>query len=157
MFLKKKHVAPKATYREVWSKGDIATKLSFFLMGSNALANKQWVKGISFLLSEIIFIVWFILSGIPTLNSLATLGTIKTKKVVYDAAQGVYVTKQPSNSVLILLFGVLALILCVAIIYLYIVNLRSTRHNYILKRDGDHIPTNVEELKSLLDTGYTQP
>ena len=131
MFLKKKHVAPKATYREVWSKGDLATKLSFFIMGSNALANKQWVKGLAFLLSEIIFIVWFVLSGIPTLNTLATLGTNKTKKVVYDAAQGVYVTKQPSNSVLILLFGVLAVILCIAIIYLYIVNLRSTRHNYI--------------------------
>ena len=51
MFLKKKHVAPKATYREVWSKGDIATKLSFFLMGSNALANKQWVKGLSSVVS----------------------------------------------------------------------------------------------------------
>ena len=97
MFLKKKHVAPKATYREVWSKGDIATKLSFILMGSNALANKQWVKGLTLMISEIVFIVWFVLSGIPTLNSLATLGTDKTKKVVYDAAQGVYITKQPSN------------------------------------------------------------
>ena len=48
MFLKKKHVAPKATYREVLSKGDAATKLSFFIMGSNALANKQWVKGLAF-------------------------------------------------------------------------------------------------------------
>lgn len=78
MFLKKKHVAPKATYREVWSKGDIATKLSFILMGSNALANKQWVKGLTLMISEIVFIVWFVLSGIPTLNSLATLGTDKT-------------------------------------------------------------------------------
>ena len=152
MFLKKKHVAPKATYREVWSKGDIATKLSFFIMGSNALANKQWVKGLALLISEIVFIVWFIFSGISTLGILATLGPIKSKKVVYDAAQGVYITKQPSNSVLILLFGVLAIILCIAMIYLYIVNLRSTRHNYILKRDGEHIPTNVQELKSLLDT-----
>ena len=152
MFLKKKHVAPKATYREVWSKGDAATKLSFFIMGSNALSNKQWAKGLVFLISEIVFIAWFVLSGVPTLNSLATLGTDKTKKVVYDAAQGVYVTKQPSNSVLILLFGVLAIMLCIAMIALYIANLKSTRHNYVLKRDGEHIATNVEELKSLLDT-----
>jgi len=46
MFRKKKHAAPEATFKEVWSKGNIATKLSFFIMGSNALANKQWVKGI---------------------------------------------------------------------------------------------------------------
>lgn len=149
---RKKHVAPKATYGEVWSKGDIATKLSFLIMGSNALANKQWVKGLALLLSEIIFIVWFVFSGISALSMLVTLGTDKTKRVVYDAAQGVYITKQPSNSVLILLFGVLAIILCLAIIFLYIVNLRSTRHNYILKRDGEHIPTNMEELKSLFDT-----
>lgn len=151
MFKRKKHVAPEATYREVWTKGDIATKLSFFIMGSNALANKQWVKGLAFLLSEVIFVVWFIFSGISALSMLVTLGSDKTKKVVYDASQGVYITKQPSNSVLILLFGVLAIILCIAMIYLYCVNLRSTKHNYILKRDGRHIPTNIEELKSLLD------
>lgn len=149
---KKKHVAPKATYGEVWSKGDIATKLSFIIMGSNALANKQWIKGITLLLSEIIFLVWLIFSGVSALSMLVTLGTDKTKRVVYDAKQGVYVTRQPSNSVLILLFGVLALILCIAMIYLYIVNLRSTRHNYVLKRDGGHVASNVEELKSLLDS-----
>lgn len=152
MFIRKKHVAPKATYREVWSKGNFATKLSFFIMGSNALENKQWAKGFALLLSEVVFIIWFIFSGISTLSMLATLGTNKTKKVVYDAAQGVYVTKQPSNSVLILLFGVLAVMLCIAIICLYIVNLKSTRHNYILKRDGEHIPTNMQELKSLFDS-----
>ena len=106
MFIRKKHVAPKATYREVWSKGDFATKLSFFIMGSNALENKQWAKGFALLLSEVVFTIWFIFSGISTLSMLATLGTNKTKKVVYDAAQGVYVTKQPSNSVLILLLDV---------------------------------------------------
>lgn len=152
MFKRKKHVAPKATYREVWSKGDLATKLSFFLMGSNALANKQWVKGLTLLISEIVFIVWFIFSGISSISMLTTLGTIKQKKIVYDAAQGVYVTQQPSNSVLILLFGLIALVLCIAIIALYVVNLRSTRKNYVLKRDGEHIPTNMEELKSLFDT-----
>lgn len=152
MFNRKKHVAPKATYKEVWTKGDLATKLSFFIMGSNALANKQWVKGLALILSELSFIVWLIFSGISALNMLTTLGPIKNKKVVYDATQGVYVTKQPSNSVLILLFGVLALILFAVIIYLYIVNLRSTRHNYILKRDGQHILSNVEELKNLFDS-----
>jgi hypothetical protein len=44
MFLKKKHVAPKATYREVWSKGDAATKLSFFIMGSQRLIQQAMGK-----------------------------------------------------------------------------------------------------------------
>lgn len=152
MFKRKNHVSPTATYREVWSKGDITTKLSFFIMGSNALANKQWVKGLAFLISEIIFLVWFFFSGISALSMLTTLGPNKTKKVIFDKAQGVYVTRQPDNSVLILLFGLLAVLLIIGMIYLYIVNLRSTRHNYILKRDGGHIATNREELASLLDS-----
>lgn len=149
---KKRHTSPKATYKEVWEKGDIPTKLSFFIMGSNALAHKQWVKGISFLVAEIAFIVWFCFSGLSALNMLTTLGTIKTKRIVYDKAAGQYITQQPSNSVIILLFGVLAVLLCIGFVYLYIVNIRSNRRTYILDRDHKHIETNAEELKSLLDS-----
>lgn len=61
-------------------------------------------------------------------------------------------TKQPDNSVLILLFGIMALFLVIGFIWLYVTNLRSTRANYIKKRDGKHIATNKEELASLLDS-----
>ena len=121
-------------------------------MGSNALANKQWVKGLALLLAEVAFIAWFVFSGISAISMLSNLGPIKNKKVVYDSAQGVYITKQPSNSVLILLFGLLAIIVCIAMVYLYIVNLRSTRKNYVLQRDGKHILTNKEELANLFDS-----
>ncbi|MCT6807101.1 MAG: sugar ABC transporter permease, partial [Bombilactobacillus sp.] len=77
MFKKKKHAAVKATFREVWSKGSIATKLSFFIMGSNALENKQWVKGLTLLLAEVAFIIWFIFSGISAISMLTTLGENK--------------------------------------------------------------------------------
>ena len=142
MFKRKGHIPPAATYKEVWSKGDAADKLSFFFMGVSALKNKQWAKGISLLASEIIFICWFIFSGASALSMLSNLGTIKTKKVVFDKAQGVYITKQPDNSVLILLFGIMAIFLVIGFIWLYIINLRSTRANYIKKRDGKHIATN---------------
>lgn len=45
MFKRKNHLPPEATYREVWIKGDAATKASFFLMGISQLKNRQWVKG----------------------------------------------------------------------------------------------------------------
>lgn len=152
MFKKKKHVAPKATYKEVWSKGSLADKLSFFIMGANAFANKQWVKGIALLATEIIFFAWFFMSGIPALKLFSSLGPDKTKHVVYDAQQGVYITKQPSNSVLILLFGILAIFMIIAFIWIYYLNIRSTKGNYVFKRDGKHINTNMEELKDLFDS-----
>ncbi|MBA1394512.1 sugar ABC transporter permease, partial [Lactobacillus sp. XV13L] len=109
------------------------------------------VKGLALLITELVFIAWFVFSGVSAISIMTNLGPIKNKKVVYDSAQGVYITKQPSNSVLILLFGLLAIIFCIALAYLYIVNLRSTRKNYVLKRDGKHILTNKEELASLFD------
>jgi arabinogalactan oligomer/maltooligosaccharide transport system permease protein len=151
MFQRKKKVPQAATYQEVWQRGDTATKLSFLVMGLAQLKNKQWVKGFSYLITEVVFILWLAFSGISALSMLTTLGTIKHKKLVFDQAQGIYITKMPDNSVVILLFGVLAVILVIAMIGLYISNLKSVRHLYVLHRDGQHVPTNGEELKSLLD------
>lgn len=149
---KRKHSAPQATYREVWSKGRWAAKAQFFIMGCNALAHRQWAKGFSLLLSELVFIFWMIFGGYSALNMLVSLGPNKTKKLVFDQAQGQYVTQQPSNSVIILLYGVLAVLICIGFIYLYIVNLRSNRATYILEKKHKKIPTNREELHSLLDS-----
>ena len=105
---KKKHATPAVTLKETWKDGDAVTKLSFFIMGLNAIKHRQWVKGFSLLFAEIVFLVWFFLSGIHSIAGLSNLGAIKSKRVVFDKAQGVYVTQQPDNSVLILLFGILA-------------------------------------------------
>lgn len=151
MFQRKKKLPQAATYKEVWQRGNTATKLSFLVMGLAQLKDKQWVKGFGFLITEIVFILWMAFSGVSALSMLTNLGTIKHKKVVFDATQGVYITKMPDNSVVILLFGVLAVILVIAMIGLYIANLKSVRNLYVLHRDGKHIPTNGEELRSLLD------
>lgn len=71
--------------------------------------------------------------------------------MVFDQTQGVYLTKLPDNSVLILLFGVLAVILLLAMLGLYIAHLRSMRTLYVQLRDGEHVPTNHENLHALID------
>ena len=92
-----------------------------------------------------------ILSGIHSIAGLSNLGAIKNKRVVFDKAQGVYVTQQPDNSVLILLFGILALFIVAGFIYLYIINLKSNKHTFLLEKRHEHIPTNREEIASLFD------
>ncbi|QFR65330.1 ABC transporter permease subunit [Schleiferilactobacillus harbinensis] len=152
MFKRKDRKPPKATYREVWSKGGWASKLSFFLMGISSFKNGQWVRGIAYLGIQIAFFGWLISQGISALSMLSNLGAIKTKQVVFDKQEGVYITKLPDNSVTILLFGVLAVLLLVGIIFLYVTNLRATKKLYIDNRDGEHIETNMEQLKSLFDS-----
>lgn len=156
MFKKKAHTAPEATFKETWQEGDWATKLSFIIMGISQLKNKQWLKGLVFLLSEVIFLVWFFYNGISAISLLSSLGKIKKLTRVFDKNQGIYVTKQPDSSMVILLFGVISIILIALFLVLYYVSLKSTRHLYALNRDGKHIPTTKEDLASLLDTRLHQ-
>ncbi|MFK4946791.1 carbohydrate ABC transporter permease [Lactococcus formosensis] len=152
MFKKKIKPSPEATYKEVWREGDIFTKLSFFIMGLAQLKNKQWLKGLSFLIIEIVFLFWLIFNGISSISLLSSLGHIKNKQVVFDEARQIYVTQQPDNSMLILLFGVMSLVLIAMVAVIYVTSLRSTRHLYALNRDGEHIPTTMEDLATLLDS-----
>lgn len=152
MFKKKIKPSPEATYKEVWREGDIFTKLSFFIMGLAQLKNKQWLKGFSFLIIEIVFLFWLIFNGISSISLLSSLGHVKNKQVVFDEARQIYVTQQPDNSMLILLFGVMSLVLIAMVAVIYITSLRSTHHLYVLNRDGEHIPTTMEDLATLLDS-----
>lgn len=137
--------------KEVWSKGDLTTKLTFFIMGLNQIRNKQWVKGFAFLILEVGFIVWLLFSGISAFSLLSSLGPDKTIRHGLDS-QGMPITIAPSNSVVILLWGVLAIIVVLLFILLYWTNYRSNKHLYYLTREGKDIPTNREELASLLDS-----
>lgn len=135
---------------EVFQKSDTATKLTFFVMGLNQIKNKQWVKGFTFLILEIAFIGWLLFSGLSAFSLLSSLGPNKTLKEATDA-NGFPVIIQPDHSVLILLWGLIACLVVVLFILLYWFNYRSNKHLYYLKREGKHIPTNKEELASLLD------
>ena len=135
---------------EVFSKGDTVTKLTFFVMGLNQIKNKQWVKGFTLLILEIAFIGWLLFSGISAFSLLSSLGPNKIKRTITDAS-GFPQTLQPDNSVLILLWGLIACLVVILFILLYWFNYRSNKHLYYLKREGKHIPTSKEELASLLD------
>lgn len=136
---------------EIFKNGDAMTKASFFIFGLSAIKNKQWVKGIIFLLLEVAFVGWLIFSGISAFSLLSSLGPNKTIRHGLDA-QGIPITIAPSNSVVILLWGVLACIIVLLFILLYWQNYRTNKHLYYLHREGKEIPTNKQELASLLDT-----
>jgi arabinogalactan oligomer/maltooligosaccharide transport system permease protein len=137
--------------KEVFSKGDITTKLSFLVLGLSALKHKQWAKGLAYLILEIGFIGWLLFSGISAFSLLSSLGPDKVIRQGLDS-QGMPITIAPSNSVVILLWGVLAIIFVLLFALLYWQNYRTTKHLYYLDREGLAIPTNKQELASLLDS-----
>lgn len=143
----------KMTFRELFKKGDLPTKLSFLFMGTANLCNKQIPKGLLFLGSEILFFFWLIRNGVTALAMLQTLGT-KKQGLVYNEDLGIEVLQKGDNSMLILLFGIAAILTCAMMIYLYIVNLKSTRKLYELKQENKPIPTTRDDLRSLLNERF---
>ena len=124
----------QTSFREVFKK---ATSLQNYLlvMGAANFANKQWLKGIIFLTAEIGFIYWLIRNGFHALMMLGTLGT-QQQGLVYDDSLGIEVLKEGDNSMLLLLFGIAAILVCLSLIILYVINLKSARHLYELKTAG---------------------
>lgn len=152
MFRKKRYTQ-HITFRELFKKGNLTIKLSFLIMGLTNLIHKQWLKGSIFLISQIGFFFWLIRNGLHALNMLATLGT-KEQGLVFDERLGIDILQEGDNSMLLLLFGIAAIIICVLLVVLYFASLNSTRHIYELKEAGKPIPSTMDDLRSLLDERF---
>ena len=150
---KKKSYGQQMTFRELFKEGDVATKLSFVVMGAANLANKQYLKGLIFLFSQIAFFYWLIRNGLRALAMLATLGT-QSQGLVFDERLGIEVLQEGDNSMLLLLFGIAAIVICVLLVGLYIINLKSARNIHELKKAGKKIPSTMDDLASLLNERF---
>lgn len=150
---KKKSYGQQMTFRELFKEGDIATKLSFVVMGAANLANKQYLKGLIFLFSQIAFFYWLIRNGLRALAMLVTLGT-QEQGLVFDERLGIEVLQEGDNSMLLLLFGIAAIVICVLLVGLYIINLKSARNIHELKQAGKRIPSTMDDLGSLLNERF---
>ncbi|MGT2771814.1 carbohydrate ABC transporter permease [Streptococcus marimammalium] len=148
-------MAKAITYENVsvaqaFKEGGIDIKLSFLIMGFANLANKQFIKGLLFFLSEILFFITFFIQVIPALGGLITLGTqtqgMKTQEVDGITLQ---VAVDGDNSMLMLIFGLASLIFCLFFSYIYWSNLKSARNIYLLKKNNQKIPSFKEDFVTL--------
>ena len=136
--------------KEVFKKGGFDTKLSFLIMGFSNFYHKQIIKGCLFLLSEILFLIAFVTSIIPSLQGLITLGT-QEQGLVEKTVGGIKmkVAVEGDNSMLMLIFGLAALIFCLVFAYIYWCNLKSARNLYVLDKENKKIPTFKEDFETL--------
>lgn len=142
---------PKAQkVSRIFKEGSSLTKASFLIMGLQNLASKQLVKGALFLFSELAFIFFMATTGIQALRELITLGTT-TQGWQFDESLGFKVRVAGDNSMLLLIFGICTILLCVAMILIWRVNVKSAGTIDRLQREGKHIPNFVEEVHDLLD------
>lgn len=116
-------------------KGDAATKLSMVIMGFGCMARKQIIKGLIILFFEIAFIVYMVNKGAHNLAMLPSLGSNAQTKTLTDA--GIYVYTKGDNSVLILLYGVVALFVVAAIVLLWVIQMKESYKLQLDKKKAD--------------------
>lgn len=153
---KKKRIAlPESVVKKVWTEGDGAAKLSILVMGAANLKRKQFFKGLLFLFIEIAFIFYMIKSGVAALQNMITLGT-QTQGWVFDEALGIDVLAQGDNSMLMLLWGVVALFVIAAFCMTWRANLKSALEVQAIEAQGKKIPKLIDDVKTYLDAKFNR-
>lgn len=130
-------------------EGGIETKLSMILMGFGNFVHKQKIKGLLYLALEVVYIVFMAVNGIHFLSTLSSLGSAPQKEV-WDATKQVYLYTKGDQSVLLLLYGVATVLVTLLMIWAWRGALKSAFKAECLDKEGRHINSFVEDLKSLL-------
>ena len=133
--------------------GDWKTKLSFLVMGFGNLARGQILRGILFLLFEVVFIGYMILTGGYWLSMLPSLGKVGPTKV-YDEILDVETTKYNDNSFKILLYGVLTIFFIIAFIYTWRQNVKQNKLAEKIVASGKPLKSGKDDLRSLVDDQF---
>jgi arabinogalactan oligomer/maltooligosaccharide transport system permease protein len=136
-----------------FKNGDWKTKLSYLFMGFGCITRGQILRGILFLLFEIVFIFYMVTTGFKWLSMLPSLGKIGPHEE-YSAVKDAYVTVYGDNSFKILLYGVLTLFFIVAFIYTWRVNIKQNKTAEEIIRSGKKLKSGRDDLRSLVDDNF---
>ena len=126
--------------------------LSCLIMGLGNIAAGQYIMGLLFLVIEVAGIVFLVMKegGLHWISMLPGLGD-RPMQEVWNEDLGIYEYVMGDQSNLILLYGVASICVIVALILFWQASVRSGYRALCLKREGKHVPSFVENVKSLLD------
>ncbi len=141
-----------ANYGTTFVKGDWATKLSYLFFGVGDLHKGKYYKGILFFLTEVLYILYMVFFGWNYLKDFGTLGTTATRT---EYINGIIPKTVPGdNSMLILLYSVLSIVITVVVFAIYIANIKDAYRHQIMRANGEK-PTSLKtDVKEFLDGKY---
>ncbi len=135
--------------------GDWKTKVSYLVMGFGNIARGQILRGVLFLLFEVVFIFYMVTTGIRWMSKLDTLGDVEQQKVWVDLG-GIDVeqTIPGDSSFKILLYGVLSIFFIVAFVYTWYINIKQNRIAESIIKSGKKLKSGKQDLRSLVDDQF---
>lgn len=134
-------------------EGDIYVKLSALLCGTSCFARKQYIKGFLICLVQAVLILLFPYFFIPYMRDLGTLGTVEQTRA-YNKETKKMEFNDYDNSLLILLFGVLGVVVLITAIVLWMRNIRNAREVEVLAKSGKHVNSFREDLADAMDKKF---
>ncbi len=136
-----------------FTRGSWKTKVSYLVMGFGNIARGQILRGLLFLIFEVVFIVYMITTGSYWLSKFGTLGTVPAHEEL-DEALGVMVRVPGDDSFKILLYGLLTIIFIIAFVYTWRLNVKQNRISEEILAKGKKLKSGKDDLKSVLDDQF---
>ena len=130
--------------KEFFKDSGRETYASMCFMGVGQMINGQYVKGLLYMLAEILLVAYFALQGISDIVGFFTLGTVKA-----DAWLGI----EGDNSVIMLLMGIFAWIALGFLGYLYFANIKDAK-KYADMKAFKKIPGIKDDLAALINSKF---
>jgi len=155
-FFKKCGLAVANEAKDIWTtfvNGDWKTKISYLVMGFGNIARGQILRGILFLLMEVVFIGYMILMGGSYLAQLGTLGTVG-KREIYNEVLDTHTVVYGDNSFKILLYGVLTIFFIIAFIYTWRANVKQNKLAEQILKSGKKLKSGKDDLRSMVDDQF---
>lgn len=141
-----------ANYGSTFVKGDWATKLSYLIFGVGDIHKGKTYKGILFFLTEVLYFCYMIFFGWHWFKDFFTLGTRETYTVYDDMG---FPSQVPGdNSMLILLYSTLTLVITAIVFVIYIQNIKDAYRHQVMRANGEKPTTLKEDALEFLDGKY---
>ena len=138
-------------YGVTFVKGDWATKLSYVIFGFGDLHKGKYYKGILYFLVECLYVLFLVFFGAEQLYWLPTLGTIKQHRIIVN---GMYKTVQGQQSMQILLYATLTIVVTIVVFAIYISNIKDAYRHQVMRANGEK-PTGLkQDAREFLDGKY---
>lgn len=142
-------------YFIIMKEGTWKTRLSFFIMGSGAFFNGQRIKGLLYFILQAGYGVFMGFVGWHYVYMLGTLGTKVFSPAWYDSVNDIwYPATTGDNSMLLLLFGVATVMLTIAFLLAYNMNIKNARENQMLMAAGKKPHTFKEDVHAFVNEKF---
>jgi len=129
------------------AKGDIWVKLSLLIMGAGYFGRKQIARGILMTLLEVGVLASIFRVFAPYMSKLSTLGTVQREEI-FDPLTMQKTVNDFDNSLLILLYGIIGILVIIAFLALYIANIKTVYRLQKMQEEGEHLSTFKEDIVS---------